>query len=343
MSPTTIPTDTKIGTRRKLIHNQLAARLIGQPSAMNAVVNSVMLFESGLAPEERPCGTFLLLGPPGTGKTHTVESLAEVLHGSHRNVLRIDCGEYQMEHEVAKLIGAPPGYLGHRETQPALTQQKLTSVASEKCGLSLVLFDEIEKAAPSMVRILLGVLDKGVLRLGDNTVVSFEKTIVFLTSNLGADAMQDYIGRCTSLQIDTETTEMEALGGIAVRHKFSPEFINRIDLFVVYMPLSEGSVRAILDLQLAHIQKRISARCIVSFKLEVSQGSKDFLVRAGYSAIYGARELKRAINQFVMTPLVDLVISGIDKGCTVKVSVRGKSLSVAVSMPETKEASAAVG
>src|ERR1019366_5899899 len=125
----------------------------------------------------------------GTGKTKTIEALAEVLHGSEKNVLKVDCGEFQMEHEVAKLIGAPPGYLGHRETQPMLTQQKLNAVTSERCSLSLVLFDEIEKAAPSMTRLLLGVLDKGVLRLGDNSTVNFEKSLVLLTSNLGSREM----------------------------------------------------------------------------------------------------------------------------------------------------------
>jgi ATP-dependent Clp protease ATP-binding subunit ClpA len=147
------------------------------------------MFQAGLAPEGRPVGVFLLLGPTGTGKTKTVEALAEILHGSSKNLLKVDCGEFQMEHEVAKLIGAPPGYLGHRETQPMLTQQKLNAVTSEKCELSLVLFDEIEKAAPSMTRLLLGVLDKGVLRLGDNSTVNFEKSLVFLTSNLGAREM----------------------------------------------------------------------------------------------------------------------------------------------------------
>src|SRR3954470_23238137 len=142
------------------------------------------MFQAGLGPEGRPAGVFLLLGPTGTGKTRTVEALAEVLHGSPKNVLRIDCGEFQMDHEVAKLIGAPPGYLGHRETHPILTQQRLTGVTSEHSPLSLVLFDEIEKAAPSMTRVLLGVLDKGTLRLGDNSNVNFEKTLVFLTSNL---------------------------------------------------------------------------------------------------------------------------------------------------------------
>src|SRR6202171_5053942 len=167
----------------------LAQKLVGQPVAIAAVVPYVLMYRAMLAPEGRPAGVFLLLGPTGTGKTKTVEALAEVLHGSSKKVLKVDCGEFQMEHEVAKLIGAPPGYLGHRETQPILTQQKLNSVTSEKCALSIVLFDEIEKAAPSMTRLLLGVLDKGTLRLGDNSTVNFEKSLVFLTSNLGAREM----------------------------------------------------------------------------------------------------------------------------------------------------------
>src|SRR6516165_12308051 len=167
----------------------LSSKVVGQPNVIDALVPCIEMFQAGLAPENRPVGVFLLLGPTGTGKTRTVEALAEALHGSPRNILKIDCGEFQMEHEVAKLIGAPPGYLGHRETQPMLTQQKLNAVTSEKCSLSLVLFDEIEKAAPSMTRLLLGVLDKGILRLGDNSTVNFEKSLVFLTSNLGAREM----------------------------------------------------------------------------------------------------------------------------------------------------------
>src|SRR6476469_6906734 len=167
----------------------LSQKVVGQPAATKVIVPYIQMYQAGLAPEGRPVGVFLLLGPTGTGKTKTVEALADVLHGSEKNLLKVDCGEFQMEHEVAKLIGAPPGYLGHRETQPVLTQQKLNSVTSEKSALSIVLFDEIEKAAPSMTRLLLGDLDRGRLRLGDNTAVSFEKSLVFLTSNLGAREM----------------------------------------------------------------------------------------------------------------------------------------------------------
>ena len=172
---------------------QLSSRVIGQPQAMTQIVPYVQMHRAGLAPEGRPVGVFLLLGPTGTGKTKTVEALADTLHGSEKHVVRVDCGEFQMEHEVAKLIGAPPGYLGHRETQPVLSQQKLNAAASEGCDLTLVLFDEIEKAAPSMTRLLLGVLDKATLRLGDNSVVNFERSIIFLTSNLGAEELRKEI------------------------------------------------------------------------------------------------------------------------------------------------------
>src|SRR5947208_7739917 len=164
----------------------LARRVIGQPAAITGIVPYIQRHQAELATEGRPVGVFLLMGPTGTGKTRTVEALAEVLHGSQKQLLRVDCGEFQMEHEIAKLIGAPPGYLGHRETQPMLMQQKLSSVTSEASRLSLVLFDEIEKAAASMTRLLLGVLDKATLRLGDNSSVNFERTLIFLTSNLGA-------------------------------------------------------------------------------------------------------------------------------------------------------------
>src|SRR5712671_2159351 len=169
----------------------LSQKVVGQPAATRVIVPYIQMFQAGLAPEGRPVGVFLLLGPTGTGKTKTVEALADILHGSEKNLLKVDCGEFQMEHEVAKLIGAPPGYLGHRETQPMLTQQKLNSVTSEKCPVSIVLFDEIEKAAPSMTRLLLGVLDKATLRLGDCSSVNFEKTLIFMTSNLGAEKMSE--------------------------------------------------------------------------------------------------------------------------------------------------------
>ena len=257
----------------------LASKVVGQPDVIDVLVPCVEMFQAGLAPENRPAGVFLLLGPTGTGKTRTVEALAEALHGSAKSLLKIDCGEYQMEHEVAKLIGAPPGYLGHRETQPALTQQKLTSVASEKCGLSLVLFDEIEKAAPSMARLMLGLLDRGILRLGDNTQVSFEKTIVFMTSNLGArDMMREIapvIGFQSAVGIDPAEVagKLEKVAISAVRRRFSPEFVNRIDHVITYRPLDAASLAAIVDHEVDHLQRHVDARLGTrAFAIDVPPG-----------------------------------------------------------------------
>src|SRR5712671_332984 len=225
----------------------LAEKIVGQPAAVGKIVPYVQMFQAGLAPDGRPIGIFLLLGPTGTGKTRTVGALAEVLHGSARNVLKVDCGEFQMEHEVAKLVGAPPGYLGHRETHPMLSQAKLASVASERSNISIVLFDEIEKAAPSMTRLLLGILDKATLRLGDNTAVNFEKSLVFLTSNLGAREMLKEITPDFGFQAGIRkerldlTGKLQAIGLAAVRKKFSPEFVNRIDAVITYQPLDAES------------------------------------------------------------------------------------------------------
>jgi ATP-dependent Clp protease ATP-binding subunit ClpA/ActR/RegA family two-component response regulator len=296
---------------------QLSRKVVGQPAVSEIIIPYIQMFQAGLAPEGRPVGVFLLLGPTGTGKTKTVEALAEVLHGSEKNLLKVDCGEFQMEHEVAKLIGAPPGYLGHRETQPILTQQKLNSVTSEKCVLSIVLFDEIEKAAPSMTRLLLGVLDKATLRLGDNTAVNFEKSLVFLTSNLGAREMLKEITPDFGFQAGVKkervdlTGKLQAIGLAAMRKKFSPEFVNRIDAVVTYQPLDAESLAAILDHQIRqlqnHVNNRLGQRC---FTIEVPHESRQFLLRAGTSAQYGARELNRTIHRQLTQPLATMVATG---------------------------------
>ena len=295
----------------------LAERVVGQPHAMAQIVPYVQMHRAGLGPEGRPAGVFLLLGPTGTGKTRTVEVLADVLHGNERQVLKIDCGEFQMEHEVAKLIGAPPGYLGHRETQPMLTQQKLSAVTSEGCNLSLVLFDEIEKAAPSMTRLLLGMLDKATLRLGDNTTVSFERSLIFLTSNLGAQAMRKELcpdfgyAAMVSSRPHGWARKLEGIAMSAVRRKFSPEFVNRIDAVITYHPLSTEALATIVDQQIAllkrHIETRLAER---AFRLEVAACARQFLLKAGTSEEYGARELKRTILRELTQPLAAMVAGG---------------------------------
>jgi CheY-like chemotaxis protein len=259
-----------------------------------------------------------------------VEALAEALHCSAKSMLKIDCGEYQMEHEVAKLIGAPPGYLGHRETQPALTQQKLTAVASEKCGLSLVLFDEIEKAAPSMARLMLGLLDRGILRLGDNSQVSFEKTIIFMTSNLGAREMMREISPEIGFQSAIPpppgdvTRKLKKVALNAVRRKFSPEFVNRIDHIITYQPLDAESFAAIVDHEVEWLRRHVVARLgTQSFAVDVPFAARQWLMEHGTSVEYGARELKRMVHRHLTQPLATMVTRGqIDPGSSVRVGVR---------------------
>ena len=288
---------------------------------MTQIVPYVQMHRAGLSAEGRPVGVFLLLGPTGTGKTRTVEALAETLHGSEKSILKVDCGEFQMEHEVAKLIGAPPGYLGHRETQPMLTQQKLSGVTSEASNLSLVLFDEIEKAAPSMTRLLLGVLDKAVLRLGDNTSVNFERSMIFLTSNLGAAAMRKELcpdfgfesiaAKAAALTARGSMAKLASIGMGEVRRKFSPEFVNRIDAVITYQPLSAESLGTILDQQLAALEKHLRARLAErAFTIELSPEARALLLKLGTSAEFGARELKRTILRKLTQPLAALVESG---------------------------------
>lgn len=312
----------------------LAQKLVGQTAAIDAIVPYVRMHQAGLSPEGRPVAVFMLLGPTGTGKTRTVEALAEVLHGSAKKMLKVDCGEFQMEHEVAKLVGAPPGYLGHRETQPMLNQQKLNGASSESSDLSIVLFDEIEKAASSMTRLLLGVLDKATLRLGDNTTVNFEKSIIFLTSNLGARTMMKELKPNFGFEAVLPRPAMGALphnsrkklqniGLAAVRRKFSPEFVNRLDSVITYQPLGHDSLAAILDQQIVHLQEHIDRRLgIDSFQLDVLPRTRRFLLKIGSSQEYGARELKRTLQRQMVQPLADLLAAGeIDAGSVLIVDV----------------------
>ena len=310
----------------------LAQKLVGQPAAIAAIVPFVQIYRAMLSPEGRPAGIFLLLGPTGTGKTKTVEALAEVLHGHAKKLLKVDCGEFQMEHEVAKLIGAPPGYLGHRETQPWLTQQKLNAASSEACDVSLLLFDEVEKAAPSMTRLLLGILDKAALRLGDGTTVNFEKTLIFLTSNLGAQIMAKELNPDFGFESlmprkeSDQNRQLESIGMAAVRKQFSPEFVNRIDVVVTYKPLGSDALAAILDQEVRqlqdHLDRRLGER---TFRLEVPARARRFLIERGTSKEYGARELKRTMQRQLIEPLASMITGGeIGPGGRVRAEVNSR-------------------
>jgi ATP-dependent Clp protease ATP-binding subunit ClpA len=311
--------------------SRLSDLLVGQPDAIQTILPYIQMHQAGLAPEGRPLGVVLLLGPTGTGKTRTVEALAEVLHGSGKNLLKVDCGEFQMEHEVAKLIGAPPGYLGHRETQPMLNQAKVNGVASENSDISIILFDEIEKAAGSMTRLLLGILDKATLRLGDNSTVNFERTIIFLTSNLGAKSIQrankpdfGFEAMVPSAAVG-DSSKIHNIGMAAVRHKFSPEFVNRIDSVITYKPLDREAYGLILDHIFAGFARLVNNRLgCRGFRLQCTVAGRTLLLDSGTSLEFGARELKRTVQRNFIQPVAALVAQGqIPPGSTVILDAKG--------------------
>lgn len=290
-----------------------AEQLIGQPDAIDTIVPRILMHQAGMAPEGRPLGVYLLLGPTGTGKTHTVETLAQVLHGTRKHLLRINCGEFGQDHEVAKLIGAPPGYLGHRETHPILTQPALGAITSSHSPISIILLDEIEKAAPAFTRILLGVLDRAEIRLGDNSRVDFTNCLIFMTSNLGARGIQDRLrGRFGMPGVPVQelsASQMNSITCEAARRHFPPEFINRIDAQVIYNSLTMADARIILDRMVDEMQELLYKR-LKTFKVRVNDAAMDAILEEGFSQVYGARNLRRALQNRVFEPLANLIVSG---------------------------------
>ena len=292
----------------------LQARVVGQDRALRSITSLYQVFQAGMTNPSRPLGTMLFLGPTGSGKTHVVEAAAEVLSGDRNAFVKIDCAEFQHSHEIAKLIGSPPGYLGHRETAPMLTQESLDKHHTERDPFTLVLFDEIEKASDSLWQLLLGILDKGTLTLGDNRKVDFSQTIIILTSNLGAREMSELItgsigfapARSASLIEDDLDQKIYRTALDAARKKFSPEFMNRIDKVVVFRSLKQLELRAILDLEVTAVQRRIDEGAGERFVFKLTDEAREFLLTEGIELRYGARHLKRAIERFLVNPLASL-------------------------------------
>jgi ATP-dependent Clp protease ATP-binding subunit ClpA len=302
--------------RAQEFEEKLSTRIVGQERAVRRMSGLYQIFLAGMNPLNRPVGTMLFLGPTGSGKTRVVEAAAEVLFGDPGAVIKIDCAEFQHSHEIAKLIGSPPGYLGHRETSPMLTQENLDRYHTDETKLSLVLFDEIEKASDSLWQLLLGILDKATLTLGDNRRVDFSNTMVIMTSNLGAREMSELISGGMGFMPtqggknpnDSEVDQKIYRTAVeAARRKFSPEFMNRIDKVVVFRSLKEHHLRQILDLELASVQDRIMRSAGTKFVFQCSESAKDMLLKEGIDYKYGARHLKRSIERFLVYPLSNLV------------------------------------
>jgi ATP-dependent Clp protease ATP-binding subunit ClpB len=294
--------------------NALRRKIVGQDAAIEKVAEIYQMFLAGLNPPGRPIGNLLFLGPTGSGKTRVVEAVAESLFGDPRACIKIDCAEFQHSHEIAKLIGSPPGYLGHRETHPLLTQEALNQWHTEKLKLSLLLFDEIEKASDALWQLLLGILDKANLTLGDNRRVDLSQCVIFMTSNLGAGEMNEMImGGMGFAQKATEVNnnfddKITRTAQEAARRKFSPEFMNRIDKVVVFKTLRPEHLEQILEIELGMVQQRIlQATGNNQFVFTCTANVKQFLLKEGTDPKYGARHLKRAIERFVVFPLANLV------------------------------------
>jgi len=294
----------------------LRAKIVSQDEAVQAMVDLYQVFYAGLNSPGRPVGSFLFLGPTGSGKTRIVEAAAEILFGDRRAVIKVDCGEFQHSHEISKLIGSPPGYLGHRETHPLITQEELTKRHTEDLKLSFLLFDEIEKASDALWQLLLGMLDKATLTLGDNRRVDLSQTVIFMTSNLGGAEITELMhGRMGFIQPeDAAMTGLDAKVARtaleAARRNFSPEFMNRLDKIVVFHPLNREQLAGVLGIELGQVQKRVSETMNGQFLFRVTDAGREFLLHEGTDQRCGARHLKRAIEQLVVFPMANLLATG---------------------------------
>jgi ATP-dependent Clp protease ATP-binding subunit ClpB len=309
----------------------LFQRVVAQDDAVLALSQLYQIYLAKMALPGKPLGTMLFLGPTGSGKTHAVEAAAEVLFGDPHAIVKIDCAEFQHSHEIAKLIGSPPGYLGHRETAPLLTQENLDRFHTQESNLTFLLFDEIEKASDTLWQLLLGILDKATLTLGDNRRVDFSNCIVILTSNLGAREMSEVtegklgfaLRAIPSQELDAK---LEKIGVEAARRRFSPEFMNRLDKVVVFRSLTEEALRRILELEIERVQCRILEARYIPFLLSCCDRAKDFLLVEGYDRRYGARPLRRAIERHLVIPLSNLIATGqIDAGDLIRVDFDERS------------------
>jgi ATP-dependent Clp protease ATP-binding subunit ClpB len=280
------------GERDKLLkmEERLSQRVIGQRDAIVAVSNAVRRSRAGLGEESRPIGSFLFLGPTGVGKTELAKALAEFLFDDEHAMVRLDMSEYMEKHSVARLIGAPPGYVGYEEGGQL-------SEPVRRRPYSVLLFDEIEKAHPDVWNVLLQVLDDGRLTDGQGRTVDFKNTVIILTSNIGS---QHLLGNMSE-------AEMRAAVLSELRAAFRPEFLNRLDETVIFHRLERAEVRKIVDVQLEQFARRLKKR---ELGLEVSDAAKDFLANIGFDPAFGARPLKRAIQQHLENPLAQEILAG---------------------------------
>jgi len=310
------------------IEDVLEERVVGQEEGITAVANALRRARAGLSDQNRPLGSFMFLGPTGVGKTELAKALAEFMFNDDKALIRIDMSEYMERHSTSRLMGSPPGYVGHEEGG------QLTEVVRHR-PYSLILFDEIEKAHPEVFNLLLQILDNGRLTDGKGKIVNFKNTIIIMTSNVGSQYLRamSYIGfNGSKSAVDgapSDNTRAEE-GSYrekvmeALRESFRPEFLNRIDEIVIFNPLKKADIAKIVDIQLELIQKRLEDRKI---KIDIGPAAKEYLVKEGFSPEFGARPLKRLMQKVILDKLADKIIRGEFKdGGKVKVSLKEDSL-----------------
>lgn len=328
---------TEEEARRLLrMEEEIHKRLIDQDEAVSAVARAIRRARSGLKDPKRPVGSFLFLGPTGVGKTEMARALAEFLFGSEDAMIRLDMSEFMERHEVSKLIGAPPGYVGYEEGG------KLTEMVRRR-PYSIVLFDEIEKAHPDVFNILLQILEDGRLTDGQGHVVDFRNTVIIMTSNVGAqDLMKGTTlgfssGEGSAMDWDKVCERIRE----AVRHTFRPEFLNRIDEMVIFKPLGKAELLKIVDLMLKEVEKRLSEQGV---RIVVSQAARELLLTEGFDPKFGARPLRRTVQRMVEDRLADELLEGtIKPGDVVYVDVEDGKLTFRREVASTEEAMPATG
>lgn len=285
-----------------LLRETFAKRIVNQNDATDAYTDILEKYLSGLYDKTKPIGSLLFLGPTGTGKTSSARAFVEGITGDSKNLLKVDCGEFQHSHDIAKIVGSPPGYLGHRETHPLIHNAKLLSMHGEKTRFATILFDEIEKASDALWNLLLGILDNGTLTLGTNEQVDMTKTVILMTSNVGSPESAIAVGDNTfgfapaSISI-ADHAELKTITIAAARRKFSPEFLNRLDHMVMFNTLSPDDIKQILAMEITKLNKR------TFITVTLSPSAEEEILKRGYNRRDNARYLQRIIDQFVVVPI----------------------------------------
>jgi ATP-dependent Clp protease ATP-binding subunit ClpB len=311
--------------------NKLKAKVIGQDEALEKIADIIQTYKAGLHQKGKPLSNVIFLGSSGTGKTRSVESVASALFGDEKAFFKMNCGEFQSSSSIATLIGAAPGYIGYKQTEPFISQDKIDKFQTKEFPINLILLDEIEKAHDAIFQLLLGILDKATLNMNNGGHIDFSSCIIFMTSNLGSESIvnadKEGLGFATNTDKRLDSQIKKAALG-ALEKKFSPEFVNRLDHTVVFNTLTEDSVRKILDLEMLAVRGRIfTSKPHIKFTFIYTKKVEDFILQQGFSRKFGARELKRTISRHVTNPLASLMMSRqLDYGDIVIISMRGKEL-----------------